>query len=479
MIAQIKKLELISQKLEPLTEDRAKWNEAVQTYADQFLDDLDQKKAFVISEDLGKNILNFPIEEKGKPIQEVLDCLKENVDTPNLNPASGGHFGYIPGGGVFTTALGDYLAAVTNRYAGLFFACPGGVRMENMLLRWMCKMVDYPSSALGNLTSGGSMANLSAITTARDAKGIKARDIEKCVIYMTGQLHHSVQKSLRIAGMRECVIRFIPMDERFKMKTEVLVAQIKDDQEEGLIPFMIFASAGTTDTGAIDPLEAIGEIANYKKIWFHVDAAYGGFFMLCDSIKDTFKGIELSDSIAIDPHKGLFLSYGSGAILIKNTKALYQTHRYTANYMQDAYTLDEDPSPADLSPELTKHFRGLRMWISLQLLGIEPFRAALDEKILLCNYFYEEIQKLGFEVGPQPDLSIAIFRYVPKSGDANTFNQNLVEQIKQDGRLFFSSTTIDGIHWIRIAVLAFRTHLKEVQLALELLEKLISADYKV
>jgi aromatic-L-amino-acid/L-tryptophan decarboxylase len=289
MISRIKKLELISQKLEPLTEDRAKWNEAVQTYADHFLDDLDQKKAFVISEDLGKNILNFPIEEKGKPIQEVLDCLKENVDTPNLNPASGGHFGYIPGGGVFTTALGDYLAAVTNRYAGLFFACPGGVRMENMLLRWMCKMVNYPSDALGNLTSGGSIANLSAITTARDAKGIKARDIEKCVIYMTRQLHHSVQKSLRIVGMRECVIRFIPMGERFKMKAEVLEKQIESDREEGLIPFMIFASAGTTDTGAIDPLEAIGKIANNQKIWFHVDAAYGGFFYVMRFIKKCFQ----------------------------------------------------------------------------------------------------------------------------------------------------------------------------------------------
>jgi len=473
MIDEIKKLELIAKKLEPLATERTNWNKAVQHYADQFLDHYNPQKAFTISEDLGKNIVDLPIEEEGKPIEEILESLRENVDTPNLNPASGGHFGYIPGGGVFTTALGDYLAAVTNRYAGLFFASPGAVRMENMLLRWLCKMVNYPSDALGNLTSGGSIANLSAITTARDAKGIKARDIERCVMYMTVQLHHSVQKAMRIAGMRECVIRYIPMDENFKMKPEILAKQIKADEDAGLLPFMIFASAGTTDTGAIDPLEAIGNIANKKNIWYHIDAAYGGFFMLSDTLKPAFKGAELSDSLAIDPHKGLFLSYGSGAILIKNTKALYQTHRYTANYMQDAYTLEEDPSPADLSPELTKHFRGLRMWISLQLLGVTPFRAALEEKILLCNYFYKEIQKLGFEVGPQPDLSIAIFRYVPKTGDANAFNQKLVEQIKQDGRVFFSSTTIEGVHWIRIAVLAFRTHLVQVETALGLLKKLV------
>lgn len=475
MLSKLKELEVIFAKLEPIIEDRDHWNKAVQSYADDFLDDFNQHTTFVVTEDLGKKILDFPIEEEGKPIEEILECLKENVDTPSLNPASGGHFGYIPGGGVFTTALGDYLAAVTNRYAGIFFACPGGVRMENLLLRWMCEMVNYPSDALGNLTSGGSIANLSAITTARDFKGIRARDIERCVVYMTKQLHHCVQKSLRIAGMRECIVRYIPMDEQYKMRADLLDKQIETDQEAGLIPFIVFASAGTTDTGAIDPLEAIGKIAKAKNLWYHIDAAYGGFFMLSDKLKAAFKGTELSDSMAIDPHKGLFLSYGIGAILIKNTKALYQTHQYTANYMQDAFSLEEDPSPADLSPELTKHFRGLRMWISLQLMGVAPFRAALEEKVLLCNYFYEEIQKIGFEVGPQPDLSIAIFRYIPKSGDANEFNQKLVEQIMEDGQVFLSSTTINEVYWIRFAVLSFRTHLKQVDLALSLVKKMTNS----
>jgi len=415
MLNRIKELEAVSCKLEPLSSDRAKWDKAVQEYADTFLDDFNQHTTFVVSEDLGKDILDFPFEENGKSIENVLDCLKENVDTPNINPASGGHFGYIPGGGIYTTALGDYLAAVTNRYAGLFFASPGAVRMENMLLRWMCRMVNYPPGALGNLSSGGSMANLIAITTARDAKGIRARDIEKCVIYMTRQLHHCVQKSLRIVGMRECIVRYIPMDKKFKMNPNLLGQQIELDQDAGLLPFMVFASAGTTDTGAIDPLEAIGKIARKKNLWYHIDAAYGGFFMLSNNLKTAFKGTELSDSIAIDPHKGLFLSYGIGAILVKNPEALYQTHQYTANYMQDAIVLEEEPSPADLSPELTKHFRGLRMWLSLQLLGIAPFRAALEEKVLLSRYFYQEIQKIGFEVGPYPELSVVIFRYIPKS----------------------------------------------------------------
>ncbi len=473
MVDRIKALEKISQKLEPIASQRSHWNAMVQVYSDNFLDDFNEQNTYVVSETMGKEIYDFPIEEEGKTMEEVLKCLKNNVDTPNLNPASGGHFGYIPGGGVFTTALGDYLAAVTNRYAGIFFACPGGVRMENMLLRWMCKMVGYPATALGNLTSGGSIANLSAITTARDAKGIKAKDIERCVIYMTKQLHHCVQKSLRIAGMHECIIRYIPMDDYFRMKERVLREQIQEDKANNLLPFMVFGSAGTTDTGAVDPLESIGIIAKEYDLWFHVDAAYGGFFMLSENLRPAFKGVELSDSIAIDPHKGLFISYGIGALLIKDTEALYQTHHYTANYMQDAFTLDEDPSPADLSPELTKHFRGLRMWLSLQLFGVAPFRAALEEKILLCHYFYKEVQNLGFAVGPEPQLSIAIFRYVPKTGDVNAFNQNIVDQIMKDGRFFLSSTTLDGEYWMRFAVLSFRTHLKQVDSVLNLLEDLV------
>jgi len=471
---QITALETLSKTLEPLSSERAHWNQSVIQHTDKFLDEFNPEHTFVEDETLGSGILDFPIEETGKPIEDILKTLWENVDTPSLNPASGGHFGYIPGGGVYTTALGDYLAAATNRYTGIFFACPGGVRMENLLLRWMCKMVGYPEGALGSLTSGGSMANLIAITTARDFYGIRARDIEQCVVYLSPQLHHCVQKSLRIVGMREIIIRYIPMNDRFQMIPEKLEAQIETDLAEGLRPFMVFASAGTTDTGAIDPLEKIGKIAQAKNIWYHIDAAYGGFFMLSDQLKSAFKGTELSDSMTVDPHKGLFLAYGIGALLIKNREALYESNHYTANYMQDAFALDEDPSPADLSPELTKHFRGLRMWISLQLLGVAPFRAALEEKVLLCQYFYEAIQKVGFEVGPVPELSVMIFRYVPEKGNANAFNEQLVAQIQKDGRVFLSSTTIDGVYWIRFAVLSFRTHLKQVDLALSLLENLVA-----
>jgi glutamate/tyrosine decarboxylase-like PLP-dependent enzyme len=256
------------------------------------------------------------------------------------------------------------------------------------------------------------------------------------------------------------------------MKPQELSRKVEEDKKDGLIPLMIFASAGTTDLGAVDPLDEIACIARKQDLWFHVDAAYGGFFLLTEHGKKVMKGIEHSDSVTIDPHKGLFLPYGTGAVLVKNGKKLFESQHMMANYMQDTLKATEEWSPADLSPELSKHFRGLRMWLPLQLLGIAPFRAALDEKLLLSRYFYQEIQKIeGIKVGPEPELSILFFRYIPDSGAANEFNKELVDYIHRDGRVFLSSTHINGTVYLRLAVLHFRTHLEEIDLILSVIRE--------
>ncbi|MBK8489598.1 MAG: aminotransferase class I/II-fold pyridoxal phosphate-dependent enzyme [Saprospirales bacterium] len=478
-IERIKALEVVSKRLEPDGVQRADWNQKVQAYADQFIDKLPDAKGYVWPEKVRDWPQDCPIGETPRELDELLQILEREVDEVGLNPASGAHLAYIPGGGVFPTALGDYLAAVTNRYSGLYFANPGAVQLENQVIRWMCDMVGYPADALGNLASGGSIANLIAITTARDHMGIKSRVVESAVIYLTAQVHHCVHKAIRIAGLGEAIVRTVPMDKRFRMDANALRAQVESDKAAGLKPFLVVASAGTTDTGAMDPLDAVADIAEANDLWFHVDAAYGGFFMLLDDLKPTFSGIERSDSIAIDPHKGLFLSYGLGAVLIKNVRALYESHYYRANYMQDAQALVDEPSPADLSPELTKHFRGLRLWMALQLYGLAPFRACLDEKRWLARYFYEEIQKLGFEVGPYPDLSVMIYRYLPASGDPNAFNSQLMELLHRDGRIFVSSTTIDGVFWIRLAVLSFRTHLSHIERLLAMIRESVEVLDKI
>ena len=392
------------------------------------------------------------------------------MDTPGLNPASGGHLGYIPGGGIYTSALGDYLADVFNRYAGVFYASPGAVRMENMLIRWMNGLVGYPGNASGNLTSGGSLANLIAIVTARDAKQITSTKIESSVIYLSEQAHHSVDKAIRIAGLRECVIRYLPIDDKFRIVPSELERQIESDKAAGLNPFLVVASAGTTDVGAVDPLAEIGAIAKRHGLWYHVDAAYGGFFILTEEGRRKLAGIEMSDSLVIDPHKGLFLPYGLGVVLVKDRAALQAAHYYTANYMQDAVSSDDEPSPAEISPELTKPFRGLRLWLPLKLHGVAPFRACLEEKMLLAKYFYEEVQKLGFECRLEPELSVVVYRYVPETGDAYAFNKALLEAVVADGRVFISSTVLNGDYTLRFACLAFRTHLKTVDTLLEVLK---------
>ena len=242
----------------------------------------------------------------------------------------------------------------------------------------MCGLVGYPESASGDLTSGGSMATLSALVTARDACGIDYSRIPQSCIYLTGQAHHCIGKALHVAGLKDVHMRIVSMDTRYRMDTADLKRNIERDRAQGLTPWLVIASAGTTDTGAVDPIQDIGTVARQEGLWFHVDAAYGGFFLLCEPGREQLKGIELADSIVLDPHKGLSLPYGSGPVLVRDRKFLLQSNAYNASYMQDARqegAVHESPlSPADLSLELTRRFRGPRMWFPLRLFGLQVFR---------------------------------------------------------------------------------------------------------
>ncbi|MEM7113057.1 MAG: aminotransferase class V-fold PLP-dependent enzyme [Chloroflexota bacterium] len=470
MIDHIKHLETIARRLEPSPTERQHLLTNVTAYAEDFLQALPDAPAFVSGTDNGCSLLESPIEETGVGIEAALELLKENVDCPNLSPGSPRMFGYIPGGPLFPAALGDYLAAISNRFAGIFYAAPGAVRMENMLLKWVAELVGYPESAAGNLTSGGSLAHLIAIVTAREAHQIRPADIERSVIYTTELAHHSVSKALKIAGLETAVRRPIPLDKQYRMDAHALEQAILQDKQVGLSPWLVIASAGTTHTGAVDPLMHIGQLTQEHGLWYHIDGAYGASFMLCEEGQKVLAGLELSDSLILDPHKGLFLPWGTGIVLVKNRQHIYQAHHDSASYMQDALDAIEELSPADLSPELSKHFRGLRLWLPLKLFGVAPFRAALAEKIELARYFYHKIQEIdGFEVGPYPDLSVVTYRFIPPHGDANLFNQKLLQAVVEDGRIFISSTQLDGNFVLRLVVLNFRTHLEEIELALAVL----------
>lgn len=466
LLKKISDLEQKSAKLEPNQHERDYYIETLKKYTDQFIESIDFIDSY--SDAIAKTD-ELKIGAEPISFECVLEKYTKEVIETGIVASSGGHIGYIPGGGIYLSAIADFLADISNEYAGMYFGGPGAVTIENEIINWLKGIFKFPKTAVGNLTSGGSIANLIALTAARDKYGIKNEKIQNSVVYLSEQVHHCTQKALRIIGLEDVIIRYIEIDENSRIKTNHLEKMLAEDQAAGLNPFLVLASAGTTDTGAIDPLEKIGEIAKKNDLWFHIDAAYGGFFILTERAGASFSGIELADSLVIDPHKGLFLPYGLGVVLVKDKDILFKSHHYTANYMQDAFIDDLPLNPADVSPELTKHFRGLRLWLPLQIHGIKPFQACLEEKLYLTDYFRAELSKRGFMLGPKPDLSVSYFWY-PSGGDENEFNSNLMKAIHKDGRIFLSSSKIFDRQVIRMAILSFRTKKHTIDKCLEMID---------
>lgn len=462
LLEKIQEQEKIANQLEIDISNREHLLAHVNEFANEYIESLPAAKAYIDRDAAVENLEIKP--ETSKSIQQLLRIFKEEVTETGIRASSGGHVGYIPGGGIFAAALGDFLAAISNEYAGVSYASPGAVAIENEVISWLKSVFSFPESAAGNLASGGSISSLIALNAARDKYEIKNEKVTRSVIYLSSQAHHCIKKSLRILGLEDVVLRYVEIDQSYKINPAALERQVKMDKADGLNPFLIIASAGTTDVGAIDPLEEIGRIAQNNNLWFHVDAAYGGFFILT-SRKNLFKGMEKADSLVIDPHKGLFLPYGLGAVLVKDAGAMLHSNHYTANYMQDTLSDELIQSPANLSPELTKHFRGLRLWLPLQLHGIAPFIACLEEKLLLVEYFRKQLSAMGFMTGPKPDLSVSYFWY-PVERRENEFNKQLMQNIHKDGTVFLSSTLLEGKFVIRIAVLSFRTKKTTIDKAL-------------
>ncbi len=251
LINAIKQFEDRAKLLEAEKSIRAEWNNSTEAYVENFLDELNCRATFRHENQDNRFNTNTDFED-ATPINNVLSQLQKQVDSSGIDTASGRYLGFIPGGGLYPAAIGDYIAAVTNHYTGIFMCKPGAVRMENQLIRWMANLIGFPHHTSGNLTSGGSMANLIALITAREAHELKANDYPRTVIYLTQNTHFSAQKALRVMGLQEAIKRLIPVDNNFCMSQEALEKTIKNDLAQGLIPWLIVASAGTTDTGSVD-----------------------------------------------------------------------------------------------------------------------------------------------------------------------------------------------------------------------------------
>lgn len=475
MLGKIRRYQQLAQKLEPNSHQRESLLKTVDQYLNSFQNSLGTSSTYHPDLPAGRNKEALCIKPFPENIESIIETIQNDIIVPGLNIASPGFLGFIPGSGLYAAALGDYIAATTNRFVGFRFTAPGATRLETELIQWLCGLVGYTKYAGGNLSSGGSLANFIAIVAAREHFNIPSQDYYRLVIYLTSQTHHSVIKALRIAGLSDAYLHFIPVDDHFRMDPVALRQEIKIDKQKRLIPWLVVATLGTTNTGSVDPIAEIVDVASSYQLWVHADAAYGGCFILCKSIKKKLLAVAKADSITLDPHKGLFIPFGLGVVLTREKEHLKQAYLYDdVDYLPELHDTAYETSAASLSPELSRHFRGLRLWIPLKLYGVNIFSAALNEKILLARFFYNELLKLeNIEIACKPELSIVTFRYCPTHGNANRFNTQLFELIKRRGRVFLSTTRLNQKVFLRMACLNFRTHLENIVLALEELQTAI------
>lgn len=409
-----------------------------------------------------------PLPQRGTPFPKLLDLLFDRAVPRSLNTAGPGYLAYVPGGGLLHSAVADLIGTSVNRYIGLFGSAPGLGQIEANVTSWFREMVGYPAEAGGILTSGGSLSALTAIVTARKER--LPENFLSGVLYWSDQTHHSLEKAALLAGFPASNFRKLPTDDLFRLRVDALEAAIEEDRQRGLTPFLVVGSAGTTNTGAVDPLKEIAEVARRHGLWFHADGAYGGFFVLTGEGRRVLDGLSLADSLALDPHKSLFLPYGTGALLVRDAGALRRTHSLRADYLPQANEVD----PSELSPELTRPFRGLRVWLPLKMHGIEPFREALEEKLALARWASEELKKIeGIEVVAEPQLSTLAFRLNPggmppeDTEDLNRLNRRLMNAINEKKRVFLTGTKVGDRFVIRICVLSYRTHRDRMEICLE------------
>lgn len=472
----------------PLEPDRETLTSWLWTFAGAALDHLDRVPSASAAGGVGAegaavaNAVSRPIPEEpfagGAP---ELAAIITSAAEAALNTIGPGYLAYIPGGGLPTTALADLVADLLNRFTGLMPAAPALGRLESDVLRWLANAFGYGPAAGGLLTSGGSVSQLSAMVTARHARFGDVAVPAGARAYTSTQAHRSVVKALRLAGHATSALRAVAVDSRWRMDPEALDAAVRRDRAGGLQPFLVIAAAGTTNTGAVDPLPALADVCAEHGLWLHVDGAYGGAFVLCPEGRAALPGIERADSITFDPHKGMFLPYGTGALLVKDGAALRRAHQGEADYLQDLDTRSfAGASPADYGPELSRPYRGLRLWLPLMLHGARAFREALSEKLHLARVLYHGLAEqvaagASIEIVDPPQLSIVAFRARRREGESleawNGRNAAWMDAINARGRVLLSSTLLDTpegpAFTLRACVLSFRTHADRIAALLE------------
>jgi aromatic-L-amino-acid/L-tryptophan decarboxylase len=408
--------------------------------------------------------------EHGVALEPLLDSLFRDWIPRSFTTIGPGYLAFIPGGGVYPAALADFIANTTNRFTGIWQAAPVLVQLEANALDWLRDWMGFPAEARGLFTTGGSMATFNAIVCARERS--LGAEIRPGVLYTSDQAHHSVVKSAKLAGVMPDRVRAIESDQSYRLRLDALRETIAADRRAGLTPFAVVSTAGTTNTGAVDPLEGIADLCARERVWHHVDGAYGAFFQFCDDLRDgILRGLSRADSVTLDPHKGMFLPYGTGALLVRDGAWLRAAHEATAAYLPAMPHPADFYDPSQHGPELSRGFPGLRVWLSVKLYGAAALRAAVAEKRALALEAARRVAELpGIVVDAPPDLSLFAFHLSwpgATQAEEDEATRALMEKTTRRGRVMVTGCTAHGRFLGRVCVLSFRTHQPHIDALVE------------
>ena len=354
-----------------------------------------------------------------------------------MNIAHPRFFAFVPGPSNFVSVMADALAAGFNVFNGSWLGGSGAAAMELAVIDWFRQWCGFPESAGGLFVSGGSMANLTALAAARHAR-LDDR-AEGAVIYYSDQTHSSIDRALRVIGFLPEQIRRIPSDDAFRLPVESLTRCVREDRARGLRPFAVIANAGTTSTGAIDPLREIAEFCRAEHLWMHVDGAYGAAAVICERGRRLLDGIELADSLSFDPHKWLFQPIECGCVLLRDAALMKATYRIMPEYLADVHRNVAEVNPCDYGIQLTRGFRALKVWMSVQYFGMDAFRAAVERGFELAEVAERKLRSMtGWEVVTPAQLGVVCFRQRERGRDV------LSENARRDAGGWFRAGDVDG-----------------------------------
>jgi glutamate/tyrosine decarboxylase-like PLP-dependent enzyme len=459
--------------LEPSADEIRDWGNSVIRFMADYHASLPDRKVYGrMSSGEIRNRLDPALPIKGTDFEGLLNVFREAIVPFARQNAHPRMFGYVQSPGTPLAAYADLLASTLNANLTVWRSAPAPVELERLTIDWIRQILGFNAEAGGLFVSGGSMANLTAIAAARQAKDDSSGRLR---IYASSETHFSIIKAATLLGIGRENVCQIAVDERFKIHVDDLVTRITSDLAAGYVPFCVVANAGTVNTGAADPLGEIREVANRFQLWMHIDGSYGAFAILAESARKLFVGIELADSIALDPHKWLYLPVDVGCVIYRQPETARAAFAHEAEYTRIiGQEADEAFAFWDYGPELSRRFRALKVWMLLKGVGLDALGQAIENNLACARYLESMVlASEDFEMVAPVELSIFCFRHVPvhlknESPEAiDAFNERLLVALQQDGSSYLSNATLWGRFALRGCVLNYRTTMRDMEILLD------------